>query len=137
MAGFEFESVIDKVIAEVHDALNAAVLETAEDIVEDVENAMVEPKSGVHYKGLPRTSSAPGEAPSVQSGDTQESYHAVPDGDLQAAAYSNSINAERMEYGTVFIEPRPALAPATERAGQQLEQKHGQIVGKAIEIVSL
>ena len=131
--GFELESYFDNVIAAVHNALNDAVLQTAKDIVEDVENAMVEPKSGRHYKGLPRQSSAPGEAPAVQSGDTQESYHAEPEGDLKAIAYSNDTNAERMEFGTVHIAPRPAFLPATERASSTLEDKHGTAVARAIE----
>lgn len=131
--GYDLQSAFDEVARAVHDALNDAVLQTAEDIVEDVEEQMAEPKSGTHWPGQPRPSSAPGEAPAVQSGDTQASYDAQPEGDLKAAAFSNSENAARMEFGTVFIAPRPSLEPASNRAAATIEEKHGKAVGQAIE----
>jgi hypothetical protein len=134
--GYEFTSAIDQVIAEVHSSLNDAVLQTAKDIVEGVENLMVEAKTGKRYPSLPRQSSAPGEAPAVQSGITQASYDAQPDGDLRAVAFSNDANAEGMEFGTIFIAPRPALRPASEAMGQEIEHEHGKIIVKAIERVS-
>lgn len=95
------------------------VRETAFGIEADIKAQMAEPKSGRTYVHPDRVhvASAPGEAPAVDIGDYTNSIttDAKPMS-LTATVYTVMDQSEHLEYGTVYMAPRPHFTPAAERA---------------------
>lgn len=77
-------------------------------------------KTGIHHKGLPNRSSAPGQAPATQSNQLADSLRIVNDEKSKLVVYvvASAPHAKHMEFGTVsedgkqIIAPRPFLRPA-------------------------
>jgi hypothetical protein len=92
----------------------------AKEHVREVKRMMREPKHGVHWSGLPRRSSAPGEAPAVQSGRLIGSVDAAVFRRGQRWEAVSGVKREveyavALEFGTVRIAPRPAWRPALQK----------------------
>lgn len=85
--------------------------------VREVKRLMREPKHGRHWPGLPRRSSAPGEAPAVQSGRLIRAVglEVVREGDrwVALAGVRRDVDyAVALEFGAARLAPRPAWRPA-------------------------
>lgn len=101
--------------------------ETAENILARARELMEEPKSGIHYPSLPNQSSAPGEAPAVQSGALYGSGEAEGRGLSVIVGFSDE-KAVWMELGTSRIAPRPFLRPAFDEERPKAIQRARKIV---------
>ena len=85
--------------------------ETAENILDEADRLMQGSKTGVQYPNLPNRSSAPGEAPAVQSGELIRSGKAEGRGASVRVVYDDP-KAPMLELGNSRVAPRPFLRPA-------------------------
>lgn len=108
------EEVLRAVDVAAFTLVRRAALET----VREVKRLMRDPKHGVHWPGLPRRSSAPGEAPAIQSGrligavDSAVFRGSTGGWEAVAGVRREVDYAVGLEFGTTRIAPRPAWRPA-------------------------
>lgn len=86
------------------------VSETIDRVVENIEDAMELPKFGNVYGN--HQASEPGEPPAIDTGDLVDSVRTSMESPTSGTIEYTSDHAAAMEYGTVYIEPRPFLRPA-------------------------
>lgn len=104
--------------------------EAAQRVRKTTVQMMSEPKSGIHHRGLPRRSSAVGEAPAIQSG---------------ALAASLRINSEGRDhlhhrigtplwYGNYLMmrKGRPALLPALKKVFPSYVEEIRDMIGREV-----
>ena len=108
---------------------SSIVRETAFSIETDIHNQMAESKSGRIYGG--HQASAPGEAPAVDTGAYTNSIQTdAKQGSLTATVYTPSEVGPHLEYGTVYMAPRPHFTPAAERARAPFVQRMTSMLGR-------
>lgn len=98
------------------DLVDMEVEATANDIQTDVQIDMAGPKSGRWYSN--HRASAPGEAPAMDTGTLANSIDTERESPGAWVVYTNVDYAEYLEFGTVYIAPRPAFVPAAEHNAQ-------------------
>lgn len=100
------------VLQKVVNGVNAAAQE-GENAVIDMYSLPPE-RTGKKYSSLPNRSSAPGESPAPQSGQTRQGVAHVPariiGGFVRAVVSSRSKLAVMLELGTEKMEPRPTVS---------------------------
>ena len=99
-------------------ALSKVVRSTAAEIESSAKLSLSGSKSGRVYlrRGISHQASAPGEAPSTDTGMLANSINTTNDGALTAIVGVGAEYAEPLEYGTTRMGPRPFLTPAAEAA---------------------
>lgn len=132
MATFNFH--VEEVTAAIQTAAMAGVIDGAEMVREEAIRSMVQdPKSGVHYRGNPNRSSAPGESPARQTGALIASIEVFADAPrLAARVNAGSDHAAAMEFGTENIAPRPFLRPALARMAPAISTGIAERIADAI-----
>lgn len=108
------DSRLRSLLADTGKRAEAWAQETAENVLEEARVLMESSGGGVQYPGLPNRSSAPGEAPAVQSGQLISSGEARGQGSAVIVAFT-AEHAPYMEFGTSTIAPRPFLRPAVDK----------------------
>jgi HK97 gp10 family phage protein len=85
---------------------------------------MTGPKSGRQYKRGKKfhQASAPGEAPATDTGNLVNSIQSDFEGDLKGMVNVHAEYAEVLEYGSVRMDRRPYLTPATEEQRDDFEK---------------
>jgi len=91
---------------------------TADDALALMRAEMGRPKHGTQYPDLPNRSSAPGEAPAIQTQALVDDLHPIPTGDGDRAIATNLDYAGDLENGSPDgkVAPRPFMAPAIRAA---------------------
>ena len=88
------------------------VRQTAKNVEANAKFAMSLPHSGALYGN--HRASAPGEAPAIDTGALINSIESDSDGPGRAIVASNMEYAVELEYGKVYMAPRPFFQPAAE-----------------------
>jgi HK97 gp10 family phage protein len=89
---------------------------------ESIRSMAMETKSGRHYRGNPRRSSAPGEPPARQTGFLIATLDIVDEPDRLAARVNAGADyAAALEFGTQKMAPRPFLRAALINKQKEVE----------------
>jgi len=122
---------------EVTQAMRVAADETVQDysvkLKEKIAELMGEPKHGIQYPDLPNVSSAPGEAPAIQSESYVDSIMPESLGFMKARVYTDDVRAIRFEFGDAKVKARPHFTPAVESLREQFYRDIGENVIQAAE----
>lgn len=95
---------------------NQAVRSTIADIEGRAKTSMTGPKTGLLYHrpgGKAHQASAPGEPPAVDTGNLMNSLQSEMTGATSGVVYTVAEYAPALEMGSVRMEARPFLTPAT------------------------
>lgn len=115
------------------DALQAAAQQIVKDTLRDVESnlkiGMAGPKSGALYPNG-HQASAPGEYPAIDTGALVNSIGTEMTGPLRGIVYEGQEYAVHLEYGTVYMAPRPHMVPAVESVRQAFYSRLRAIGGR-------
>jgi hypothetical protein len=111
---FTKESLFKDARRKVLEAVKPVTEKHANLIVESARASMAEGKSGIHHRGLPNRSSAPGEAPANQSGALSASLTAKAEDRANGARYRVGTG---LWYGNYLMmsRNRPMLLPALQK----------------------
>lgn len=109
---------LPKIAASARGQIGAVVRKTAFDLEIISKESMEGQKTGIVYHrpgGAQHQSSAPGEAPAVDSGVLAGSIQDMFESELLAYVYTNTQYARYLEFGTAFMEARPFFKPAADQ----------------------
>jgi HK97 gp10 family phage protein len=109
---------LPKIAASARGQIGAVVRKTALDLETVTKESMQGQKSGLIYHrpgGAQHQSSAPGEAPAVDTGVLVNSIQDLFESELLAYVYTNTQYARYLEFGTAFMEARPFFKPAADQ----------------------
>jgi hypothetical protein len=115
------------------DVMRAAAQQVVKDTLNDVESnlkiGMAEPKAGALYPNG-HQASAPGEYPAIDTGALVNSIGVEMTGPLRGIIYEGQEYAVHLEYGTVYMAPRPHMVPAVESVRQRFIERMRAIGGR-------
>lgn len=123
---------LQKLQGEARDRAHKAIKKAAFDIEVNAKQSMTGgPHTGRVYRigNIMHRSSAPGEAPAVDTGTLINSIGVKMPNELLAVVYAGVEYALHLELGTVRIAPRPFMLPAMERERASFKKAMGRIVG--------
>lgn len=118
-----YETIIPALIRDEDQSIEKAVMETAFALETDIKTSMTGGKSGRRYPDQPARSSAPGEAPAVQTGVYINSIQTTQIDKRSAEVGTNSEIAPYLEFGTAHMAKRPHFTPAVHKLERQMERQ--------------
>lgn len=120
--------------AQIRANIRRAVIRAADKLETEAEADALLPKSGIQYPGMPRQSSAPGEAPAKQSGKLLESIRKnFSEGGLTTTIGPTVEYAQYLRDGLGGSEnARPILEPALGRVAPGFIEQIMRIVKEAV-----
>lgn len=106
--------------------------QVAYDVIDEMQRLFEEPKSGniYWYNGSNYQASAPGEPPAIRSGFLYDSFRVVKVNQYAWGIRSMAPYAELLEFGGVYIYPRPYIRPAAENTAKDFKNSVIQVFGR-------
>lgn len=105
-----------EIIAKIPVVMQQASLRTAYQVERTAKQSMSGPKHGRHYiraGGRLHQASAPGEPPAIDYANLVNNIFVEPEGRTNARMFTPVRYAVYLEFGTIYMAPRPWAAPAT------------------------
>lgn len=115
----DFSRIIDNFTTEKRQIITDTLTEVIQNVVSEMES----PKHGIKYGN--HTASAPNEAPAIQ---TTELLTTVEIDDENGSITFVAEHAAIMEFGSVFIAPRPFLIPAVNKVIPYFEKRLNELI---------
>lgn len=122
----QIEQIIKRKIAAVRQVTKASALTLSAEMKSSIKGRK---KSGIHYSGQPRRSSAPFESPAYQTGDLYAAISSILSKDGKFAfigvpASANVEYAKWLEFGTRKMAPRPFVFSAFAKHKEQIRENY-------------
>lgn len=118
MSAISFTNNLELVVSQIDEAVEEAVKDAANGVVDDMAASFAAPKTGRFY-GTHQASAA-GEAPAVLEGDLLNSLGAERIGKAHWRVGVSDEKALWLEFGTSRMAPRPYFIPAMVKAQKKL-----------------
>lgn len=116
----ERKNIVQSLIYDWKISISKANEDAAQDVVGYMKDSFLEPKTGIIYPSG-HQASAPGEAPAYEYGDLFDSFRIRKLNQYAYGISSSDPAAELLEYGGVYIAPRPYARPALEKVAEELK----------------
>jgi hypothetical protein len=119
-----------EIIRKIESASRETAHEIALEATDIIAKSFAEDKSGEIYDY--GQASAPGEEPAINTGDLLDSLGVSRVGQTTYQFGAKDEKAEMLENGTVFMEPRPFIAPLEKPLARKFKQKARDKIGQAV-----
>lgn len=131
--------VLENRLPEVALSIRKAAIDSAQEAselgVQILQDDMAGPKSGRIYiiRGQLHQASAPGETPAVLSGELSASVGWRQVGLEAFEFFVGAVHAMILEFGSIWMAPRPFMKPTAALVGEALEEIAARLIGRAVQ----